>query len=158
MFFSIRFGAGPTRDQASRGDGIVDVPQECADLKCSFRNVAPKHSAIIPMFPFSSAWWPSDGWTFAMEFVTDIRRMNWVTVLWSISPTRRNRQMRHTAVSQLNSRLFTKDTFTLSNCWKPLLHVSSSKPKPLLSNNFACASKIPCDMWHMWRDCSRLVI
>ena len=24
---------------------------------------------------------------------------------------------------------FTRDTFTLSTCWKPLLHVSSSKPK-----------------------------
>ena len=70
---SIWFGAGPTRNQTSRGDGVVDVPKNVLTWSAP----SPKHRAIIPMFPFSSAWWPSDEWTFAMEFVTD----NWVRVL-----------------------------------------------------------------------------
>ena len=108
------------------------------------------------MFRVGFAWWPSDEWTFVMEFVAD---SSFVRVLWSISQACRNQQeMRHTAVSQLNSSFFTKDTFTLSSCWKPLLHVSSTKHKPRLSNNFAFASKILCDMSHMWRDCSKPVI
>ena len=71
--FSMWFGAGPTRNQTSRGDGLVDVPKNALTWSAP----SPKHSAIVPMFPFSSAWWPSDEWTFAMEFVTD----NWVIVL-----------------------------------------------------------------------------
>ena len=74
-------------------------PPKCADLKCSFRDATPKHSAVSRMYWWGFAWWPSDVWTFVMEFVAD-----WVRVL--CSQTCRNRQqMRHTAVSQLNSLL-----------------------------------------------------
>ena len=81
-------------------------PQKCADLKCSFRDATPKHSPVIPMFRLGFAWWPSDEWTFVMEFIAD---SSFVRVLWSISQACRNRQeMRHTAVSQLNSSFFHK--------------------------------------------------
>ena len=103
--------------------GLVDVPKMCW-LEV-LRNASPKHSAVIPMFR-GFAWWPSDECTFTMEFVAD-----WVRVPWRVSPTRRNRQMRHTAVSQLNSRFSPRGPWTVS----APLKAKTSFVKPMSSRS-----------------------
>ena len=103
MLFPCGFGAPGIKPVEEMG--LVDVPKMCW-LEV-LRNASPKHSAVIPMFR-GFAWWPSDECTFTMEFVAD-----WVRVPWRVSPTRRNRQMRHTAVSQLNSRFSPRGPWTV---------------------------------------------
>ena len=139
--FSMWFGAGPARNQASRGDGLVDFKTQCW-LEVLLPKCTPNPAQCSSYVPIKHSV-TLQQWTFVKEVETD----NWVKAVWNISPTRRKQQrMRHTAVSQLNS-LLSRNNFTLFISWKPLLHVYFQSLK---QGTLFFLPRFKDFLWHAW--------